>query len=167
MTGVRRLSKKILSGSVGFSVEETMSGHHRFVDGKGPPGQHPMEFNVRWGPSSIISWINPFGDKFLRHPLSGTVTVGGLCEDEPVRGYMELRYLTEQKIRYAFNFNVDEVPYRFYGEKRNLRPYNLHRTHTTLYGSLTNLDADEVLSESTLFFYLSTLPSMLTSFRFQ
>lgn len=167
MGGVVQLARKVATGRVGFRVEETMSGHHRFVDGRGTPGQHPIEFTVEWGPTSLLSWLNPLSRDFLSHPLRGTVSVGGLCDEAAVDGYMELRYLSEHKIRYAFDFEVDGTPYHFFGEKSNIRLHNIHRTHTTLNGTITDQRTQKTVSEAELYFYWSTLPSMLLSFRLQ
>ena len=164
---IKAITKRISSGSIGFRIEETMSGHHEFVNGHGSPGEHPIEFRLEWGPSNLLSWLNPLSRDFLRHPVEGTLTAGGLCEDVAVQGSMALRYVTERKIRYSFDFDVDGQPYHFHGAKSNLRLSNLHRTHTTLRATITDRETREVVSEAVLYFYWSTLPAMLMSFRLQ
>lgn len=144
-----------------------MSGHHSFVGDRETGGEHPIEFTAEWGPENLASWVNPLGRNYLRHPMSGVVSVGGLCEEADLEGFMELRYFTERKIRYVFDFDVDGKPFHFTGAKSNIRLWNLHRTHTTLSGTITDLKRGEVVSEAELYFYWSTLPSMLSSFRFR
>ena len=152
---------------VGFRIDELMSGHHMLgVDGK----ERPMSFNITWGPDDILKWLNPFSDSFLTQELSGTVTIGGLCTDVPCSGTLELLYFTKQKIRYTFTFNTLSVDrnsvsrFRFVGEKINLRPWNLHRTHTTCYGELWLNNRS--ISKSVTYFKLNTLLKFLSSFRF-
>ncbi|MFB6347533.1 MAG: hypothetical protein ABEK50_17595 [bacterium] len=153
------------SGIIGFTIEEAMSGSHRFVDQGKPSGSQSMRFTLEWGPRNLLTWLNPMSDNFLRHPVEGSVTVEGLCEEASAEGFMELRYFTERTIRYVFTFSSDGEDYRFYGEKNNLKLTNLHRTHTTLKGDITRLETGETVSDAELYFYWSTLPSMIYSFR--
>lgn len=157
--------KTLTEGPVGFKIREEMSGTHRFTEESQMDGTHPMRFEAEWGPSSLREWLNPSGEKFLRHPMTGIVSVGGLCLDEEFSGFMALKYFEDASIRYEFTFEVNGTNYRYVGEKTNLRPWNLHRTHTTLNGTLTVRDSETVISESTLYFKLNSLPSMLGSFR--
>ena len=95
-----------------------------------------------------------------------TVTVGGLVNDAPCRGTLDLAYFTEAKIRYTFDFRDDEgTPYRYIGEKVNLRPWNLHKTHTTCYGTIVNLKTNKEVSKSILYFKFETIPEFMASFR--
>lgn len=165
MSRIMRYAKSFVPDSIGFSLEETMSGHHEFVVEDRPAGKHPMEFTIRWGPENLLTWINPRSNDFLRHPLDGTVSVGGLVEETAVEGFMELRYFSERTIRYVFDFDVDGIPHQFYGEKSNLRLTNLHRTHTTLRGTVSNQQSNQTISKATLYFYWSSLPAMITSLR--
>lgn len=148
-------------------MDEIMTGTHRFMDGKGPEGEHPMEYRVTWGHENVTKWINPLGGEFLVNTLSGKVDVGGLVVDADCEGTLELRYLQDQLIRYTFTFKDDNgKAYQYIGEKRELRPWNLHRTHTICYGQITELATGEVVSEGIVYFRMSTIPQFLLSFRF-
>ncbi|WMX14456.1 MULTISPECIES: SDR family oxidoreductase [unclassified Aureispira] len=149
-------------GEVGFKMEEVMSGEHEFVKGK--QGKLPMEFKVVWGTENLVDWANPFGEDFMCNTLSGTVTIGGLCENAPCRGRLELKYFTEQKIRYTFYFQANGESYEFIGEKRNIYPWNLPFSHTCCFGELRKVGSNKVLSNSITHFHWDTLPAFLGSF---
>ncbi len=149
-------------GNVGFKVWEVMSGEHEFTKGK--KGKLPFEFKVDWGPKSIIDFLNPFEEEFFCNDLEGTVTVGGLCEDAPCKGRLELKYFSEQKIRYTFDFEVDGQAYEYLGEKRNIYPWNIPYSHTTCFGELRKSGSDKVISESITHFHWDTLMTSLGSF---
>ena len=149
----------------GFLVDEEMSGSHHFTDERSEQGEQPFVFRVTWGCRHLSKFVNPMDPEFLTAFLNGTVTVGGLCTDAPCEGSLELRYFSEAKIRYTFDLEVEGHRYRFVGEKRDIRPWNLHRTHTTCYGTLTDLETGEVVSESVTHFRISTAPVFMASFR--
>lgn len=149
-------------GDVGFKMEEVMSGEHEFVKGK--KGKLPMEFKVIWGTESLIDWANPFEDDFMCNSLNGTVTIGGLCENVPCSGRLELKYFTEQKICYTFYFEVAGEAYEFVGEKRNIYPWNLPYSHTCCFGELRKVGSNRVVSNSITHFHWDTLPAFLGSF---
>lgn len=149
-------------GNLGFQMEEVMSGEHEFVQGK--KGKLPMEFKVVWGAESLTDWANPFNEDFMCNTLEGTVTVGGLCENAPCTGRLELKYFTEQKIRYTFDFEVDGEEYQFIGEKRDIYPWNLPYSHTCCFGELRKAGSDKVISNSITHFHWDTLPQFLGSF---
>jgi hypothetical protein len=161
------LKEMIAEKRVGFKMDEVMTGTHRFVGGAGPAGEFPMEFKVTWGTKNAGKWFNPLGPEFMLNDLAGTVTVGGLCENAPCTGRLELRYFQEGKIRYVFDFVANGKNYHFVGEKRNIRPWNLHKTHTTCYGMLTEADTGKVISESITYFKLNTAIPFVASFRLQ
>lgn len=151
---------------IGFTMDEIMTGTHQFVEGKGPEGIHPMEFRVTWGPENALKWINPVGGKFMANNLKGKVDVGGMVIDADCEGTLELLYFTEQKIRYTFEFQDDEgKKYRYLGEKRDIRPWNLHRTHTTCYGTISDLETGEIISTGITHFRLATSLDFLLSLR--
>lgn len=161
-----RLSTLIRERRLGFRVTETMRGTHTFEPDRGPSGTHPISFTGRWGsPHLFGEWLNPFSERYMTGEMTGRVTVGGLCEEVPFEGSLQLRYFRGARIVYRFEFHHGSVPYRFRGEKRNLRPWNLHRTHRTLHGRLTREDTDTLVSRSVLRFRWSDLPAMLGSFR--
>ena len=160
------LRKMLSEGRVGFAADEVMSGTHQFLAGAGPEGEFPLEFRVTWGARHLGRWLNPFGGEFMTNFLHGRITAGGLVEDVACQGVLELRYFTTASIRYRFEFTDNEgTRYRYLGEKVNIRPWNLHRSHTTCYGTITNLDTGQDISRSIVYFRLSRLPGFLASFR--
>jgi len=157
--------KMLTQQRLGFEAEEIMRGTHRFAPGAGAEGEHPFEFRVRWGARHLLPWLNPLGPDFMSNWLEGTVLVGGLVDEAACRGTLDLRYFQEGKIRYTFDFkDADGKPYRYVGEKRDIRPWNLHRTHTTCYGSITDLGSNQVVSESVAYFELKLLVDFLRTF---
>lgn len=151
---------------LGFTMDEVMTGTHQFVDGKGPEGIHPMEFRATWGPDDLLTWANPVGGSFMANNLKGKVDVGGLVVDADCEGTLELKYFAGQKIRYTFQFKDDEgKQYKYVGEKRDIRPWNLHRTHTTCYGTITELETGEIISTGITYFRFSTSLDFVLSFR--
>lgn len=143
-----------------------MTGTHHFVNAAGPDGEHPMSFHVTWGTRHLASYLRPFQPGFLSSFLEGTVDIGGLVQGAACRGTLDLRYFSEAKIRYCFDFK-DEAgrPLHYVGEKVDLRPWNLHRTHTTCYGTVTDIRTGQDISRSILRFELGSLPAFLASFR--
>jgi hypothetical protein len=114
----------------------------------------------------MASYLNPLNPGFMSSWLEGTVNVGGLVTDAPCHGTLDLAYFTEAKIRYTFDFKDEKAtPYRYVGEKVNLRPWNLHKTHTTCHGTIVNLKTGKEVSKSILYFKFETLPEFLASFR--
>ncbi len=150
----------------GFTMYETMQGIHTFTPQCGPPGQHPIHFKVRWGTHDLLQWVNPFGKNFLINFLEGNVHVGGLVDSSACQGSLDLLYFSEAKIRYTFEFSdCHDTLYHFIGEKTNIRPWNLHYSHTTCFGNITNLTTQQVISNSILHFDLSNLLSFFSSLR--
>ncbi|NMC71683.1 MAG: hypothetical protein GYA57_16670 [Myxococcales bacterium] len=149
----------------GFRMDEVMSGEHTFEPGCGPAGRHPFEFRVTWGPDDLWTWIDPDDPHFLTQSLEGTVTAGGLCENAPCRGRLELRYFDEHALRYTFEFEAAGKRYRYVGEKVNIQPWNLPVSHTTCYGVLTEADTGRLVSRSVTHFRLRTIPAFLRSLR--
>lgn len=153
-----------MNAAIGFSMHEKMTGTHDFEPGCGPEGHHFLEFEVDWGPRSLRTFLLP-GPGFMRAELKGHVTVGGLCERAPCNGIFELRYFTDRRIRYEFEFEADGEHYRYVGEKVNILPWNLPVSHTTCFGTLTKLSSRELVSRSVTFFRLATAPAFLSSLR--
>ncbi len=165
MGRIADLKKMVAENRLGFSMDEVMSGSHEFEPGMGPPGRHPFEFRVTWGPRNIFHWANPLNEEFMTQPLSGTVTVGGMCYRVPCDGTLELAYFTEGKIRYTFDFSVDGKAYHFVGEKVNIRPWNLPVSHTTCFGTLVEKETGKLVSRSVTYFKLWRSASFLASLR--
>jgi hypothetical protein len=149
----------------GFQIHEVMSGEHEFVDGFGPAGKHKFEFKADWGPKNLVDFVNPGQDKFMLSELAGTVTIGGMCENMPVYGTLQLRYFQDQKIRYTFDFSVDGEPYQYVGEKQQIYPWNLPYSHTTCFGEVKNLRTGKVISKSITHFDMNDLPEFLGTFK--
>ena len=154
-----------LREGVGFRMDEVMTGEHEFEPGLGPPGRSPLEFRVSWGAKNLARWLSPQSGEFMRGPLEGTLTAGGLCQAAPCKGTLELRYFDEHKIRYAFEFEAQGRRYRFVGEKVNIWPWNLQVSHTTCFGRITEADSGRLVSTSVTHFRLTSAPRFLLSFR--
>ncbi|ACL04418.1 conserved hypothetical protein [Desulfatibacillum aliphaticivorans] len=166
MGRIKDLYTMVKERRLGFAMDEVMSGDHEFMPGMGPEGRLPFEFRVTWGPRHLIKWINPLGGAFMTQPLEGTVTVGGMCTRVPCSGTLELAYFTEAKIRYTFEFVFGGKTYHFVGEKIHIRPWNLHVSHTTCYGTLKEKDTGKPVSKSVTHFRFRTTPAFLASLRF-
>ncbi len=164
---IMNLSSKLqnASGELGFSMDEIMQGEHEFENGFGPEGKKRMIFKVNWGTSQLIEWLNPFGDNFMVNDLEGNISIDGLCEEAPCSGKLELKYFSEQKIKYTFEFEAAGEDYIFIGEKRNIYPWNLPYSHTCCFGALRLKDSNELVSTSITHFRLDTLPEFLSSFQ--
>ncbi|HRP68159.1 MAG TPA: SDR family oxidoreductase [Turneriella sp.] len=148
----------------GFIIHEVMTGEHEFTEGFGGKGKHEFFFEADWGVDNLIDFLNiADNSKFLVSTLRGTVTVGGFCQNVPMQGTIELRYLQEQKIRYTFEFEVSGERYRYIGEKRDIYPWNLLYSHTTCFGTVTKLSTGEVVSNSVTHFLMESLPQFLGS----
>ena len=166
MIRIDALKQMVAERRFGFEMDEVMTGTHQFENGKGPEGTFPMEFRVTWGAKNLGPWINPVGGEFMVNQLKGKVDVGGLVIDADCDGTLELRYMQDQLIRYTFQFADDSgTLYRYIGEKRDLRPWNLHKTHTTCYGKITNLGTGELVSTGTVYFRYSQILPFVLSFR--
>ncbi len=162
---VSNLVERIRGHGLGFRMDEVMSGTHRFEPGAGPEGEHPMEFRVTWGPDHLSAWLDPRKEGFLRQPLEGRVTVGGLCSNVPCKGTLALDYFRGNRIVYSFDFTVDDTEYHFVGEKVNIKPWNLPVSHTTCYGVLTEKETGKLVSRSVTHFRLNTALDFVLSFR--
>ncbi len=157
--GLRQLRR------VGFALREHMQGDHRFEPGFGPSGDLPMSFEVTWGPRSVVDWLDPSNPAFLRHELAGTVSIEGLCQSAPCRGTLELCYLSQHKIRYAFDFDARGQRHRFVGEKVNIRLWNWPVSHTTCFGRTTEVASGRLVSTSVTYFRIARTLQFAGSFR--
>jgi hypothetical protein len=151
---------------VGFLIREEMSGTHTFQDERASRGPLPFVFQVRWGPRSLVEWLNPLGPRFLWQEVKGRVRAEGLCDWVPCHGTLELNY-GQARIRYAFDFDVEGQAYRFQGEKVNIRPWNLAVSHTTCYGTVVELESGKLISTSVTTFKLRHSLQFLASLRWQ
>lgn len=165
MRTIHDLAAMLRDRRLGFAVDETMAGYHTFEPGLGPAGRLPMEFHVTWGTKNLRQYLDLKGDRFLVNDLQGRVSVGSLCRDVPCHGTLELKYISEQSIRYTFDFAVDGKTYHYVGEKVNIWPWNLLVSHTTCFGTLVEAQTGKLVSRSVTHFRLRTFPSFLMSFR--
>src|SRR5512147_650020 len=122
---IRKLWSDLRSNRVGFTIDETMTGEHEFVEGCGPAGKHPFSFHVTWGPRSFDSFRQFRDEGMMAVELRGIVNAGGLRDNAPCEGTLELRYFKDGKIRYDFTFEAERKTYHFVGEKVHIRPWNL------------------------------------------
>jgi len=150
---------------VGFRIDEEMWGEHRFEPEHGDAERRRMGFCVTWGADNVRQYLDPRDQGFLACDLEGTVTVEGLCEEAPCTGRLELRYFKDHTIRYTLEFEVDDVPYRYVGEKMHIYPWNLPWSHTTCFGRLKRADTGELISTSLTHFKLRDAPAFLASLR--
>jgi hypothetical protein len=148
---------------VGFTMDEIMVGTHRFV---GQEDDHPMHFNITWGNKNLLVYLNPFSREFLYAEAKGIITVGGLVNKADCMGSLKLLYFTERKIRYVLEFSNEQGRrYRYVGEKVNIWPWNLHTSHVTCYGTITELATGKVVSKSIVYFPLRELLTFIRSSR--
>ena len=166
MQRLRAIKAMLRQRRIGFMMDEVMTGSHHFVNGAGPEGEHDFSFRVTWGTRHLEDWLNPFGAGFMSNFLQGTVKVGGLVDEAPCQGTLDLRYFQEGSIRYTFDFkDQGGRPLRYLGEKVNIRPWNLHHSHTTCFGTITDLRSGQDVSKSIVYFKFNTLPAFLGSVR--
>ena len=153
---------------MGFRISETMMGTHEFHDGAGPAGRHPFGFRGRWGPASLREWLNPVGHRFLWQEMEGEVLVGGLGQADawrPCRGTLELLYHRGRRIRYTFDTDIHGVLHRYVGQKMNIHLHNLPVSHTTCFGTLTEVDSGRLVSTSLTTFKFRDLPRFASTLR--
>ena len=151
-----------------FTITETMSGLHHFVDPeRGDANDRRFYFRLDWG-ARRPSQLNPFGQEFLSFEATGQILVDGLTAGEvPCTGTLELDYFGRHTITYVLDFAVDGESYHFVGEKVDVNPLHplmLVKTHTTCYGTLTD-STGTIVSRSVTHFEPRTLVPFLTSFR--
>jgi hypothetical protein len=156
--------------ALGFETEEIMRGTHHFVDPSyGSPHEMPMHFRIDWG-QTFDRFLNPGSAGFFRADATGVISVTGLTDGEvPAKGSLELRYLTENTLRYDLEFNAHGEPFRYVGQKRDVKlwkPWLLPKTHTTCYGWISD-EQGSIISRSVVHFLLdfATLTHFITSFR--
>ncbi len=143
----------------GFKADEVMVGTHMF---RGE--SRPLHFTLTWCSDSFLQLINPFSDAFLFNQARGVITVGGLVDKAECRGTLHLKYFKDRTIRYDLEF-ADSAGkrYLYVGEKVDLWPWNLHRTHVTCYGRIIELESGQVISESVVRFpYREMLPFVMS-----
>lgn len=148
-------------GELGFRLDEKMSGSYQWADK--PDQSLDMTVHLNWGADSLLTWLNPMKEDFMTNYLEGTVSIEGLCESVACYGKLELLYFKEQKVRYSFDFEVDEQVYTFIGEKQDIYPWNLAWLNTPCEGEIRLLGDLEVVANATINFQFKDLPKLLKS----
>ena len=146
-------------------MSETLTGTHKFLGNK---EEKFIEFNITWGPDNIWEWLNPFSENFMTQKLEGTIFAEGIGGPVNCEGILSLKY-HKGYIEYEIYFEHNCRKYIYKGRKKNLRPWNLHITHTTCYGEIWRVFGGEwkdLLSQSIMHFKLEAISSFVRSFRF-
>lgn len=148
---------------IGIKIDEIMVGTHTFVEGAAD--EHPLTFTLTWGHRDLLKFLNPLSGEFLCSEARGFITVGGLVNKADCTGTLKLMYFTERKIRYTLDFQDDAGrAYRYVGEKVNIWPWNLHKSHVTCYGTITETATGKEISRSVVYFPLrEMLPFILST----
>jgi len=148
---------------IGFKMNEIMVGAHRF---EGGDAELPMLFHLTWGRKSLREYCSPSSPDFLKAEAKGIITVEGLVHKAECEGSLHLLYFTGSKVRYELAFEDGQGrAYEYVGEKVNIRPWNLHKSHTTCYGTITECGTGRVVSKSVVHFPLRELLTFMKSFR--
>ena len=151
---------------VGFKMDELMVGTHTFSNGSFEGRELPLNFSLTWGNVNLLKFLNPRSSEFLKSEAKGFITVGGLANKADCKGSLNLMYFSERKIRYELNFTGDDgMAYRYVGEKVNLWPWNLHKTHVTCYGKITDKKTGKIISNSVVYFPVREMLDFLMSTR--
>lgn len=151
---------------VGFKMDELMVGTHTFSNGSFEGRELPLNFSLTWGNVNLLKFLNPGSGEFLNSDANGFITVGGLANKADCTGSLKLMYFSERKIRYELNFTGDDgMAYRYVGEKVNLWPWNLHKTHVTCYGTITDKKTGKIISNSVVYFPMREMLDFLISAR--
>jgi hypothetical protein len=147
----------------GFKVDEIMVGSHRFI---GREEDLPMHFNITWGHKNLVEYFNPFSPEFLCAGVAGVITIGGLVHKADCTGSLKLLYFKERKVRYELEFSDKQGrKYLYVGEKVNIWPWNLHKSHITCFGTVTERETGKDISKSVVYFPLRELISFTRSIR--
>lgn len=151
---------------IGFTLNELMTGDHHFTGQGTDTASHPLLFHITWGNQNLFRFLNPFSGQFLFNQAKGFITVGGLANKADCTGSLHLLYFTRRKIRYELFFTGDDNrSYQYIGEKVNLWPWNLHKTHFTCHGTIQDVASGTTVSKSVIYFPYREMPAFLGSFR--
>jgi len=152
------------AGMIGMKVDEIMVGTHYFANGD--VRRRPLIFSLTWGNKSLLRFLNPLSPEFLSSEAKGMITVDGLVNKADCSGTLKLMYFQGRKIRYELEFQDDGGRrYRYVGEKVNIWPWNLHKTHVTCYGTIKEIATDMEISRSVVHFPLRELVPFVLSTR--
>lgn len=148
---------------IGIKIDEIMVGTHRFANGD--VTERPLIFALTWGNQNLFNFLNPLSPEFLVSQAKGMITVAGLVNKAECTGTLKLMYFSGRKIRYELEFQDDiGRRYRYVGEKVNIWPWNLYKTHVTCYGTIKEIGTDREISRSVVYFpYREMLPFILST----
>ena len=154
--------------ALAFSITETMTGSHHFVEPSlGDGSDQSLIVRIRWG-GELSAVLNPLSARFLNYDAEGSIFIEGLASEEiPCSGWLRLDYFRDHKIVYRLDFKHDGHVFHYTGEKTNVhlrRPLQLVKTHTTCYGAVTN-ERGQTISKSIIHFKPSSMPAFLRSLR--
>lgn len=150
---------------IGFKMDELMVGTHTFSDISHNGKEYPLNFSLTWGSPDLLKFLNPSSEEFLSSRVKGFITAGGLANKADCNGTLRLMYFTKRKIRYELDFKGDNGrAYKYVGEKVNLWPWNLHKTHVTCYGNIKDIETGKIISISLVRFpYRETLDFIMSA----
>lgn len=142
----------------GFEFWETMAGAYHFVDK--PHDERPMSFTIRAKSPPLL--------RFLRRPeveIEGDIFAPGLANHRHARGTLGMDVLRTRTLPYRFKFVGDDgQSYVFQGQK-DVSPFALLETMTSLPGSIRNERGEEVAVALLRFDARSDLLTFLRSFQ--
>jgi hypothetical protein len=155
----------VLPKHIGFS--ESMSGTHTFLEGPNAGKKLAIRFTIDVKSLPLPEFLNVMNlDTFFVCDIAGTLTAEGLVEKTPAKGRLLMRYFHEQKLHYYLEFEgPDGKQYYFKGEKRNIWPWNIWKTHFRLYSGIYEKETNKMVSEGMLYFLYSDLPKWITTFK--
>jgi len=145
--------------TLGFSIEESMVGTHRFSLSS---VEMPFRFDITWGTDDIkAAW--ELGGVFS---AIGTISVEGLCDRTSCYGALKLGYFSEGRLRYELFFSTPRLGECIYiGEKVNIKPWNLLVSHTTCFGTIELAESGQLLSRSVSHFRAKDVLKFAKSFK--
>jgi hypothetical protein len=159
---------------LGFSIKERMEGFYALHPEKAFDKNNTMIFDIEWGTSNLLEWLNPKNENFMVSGLQGTIEIDGFTKPVPCWGTLSLDYFRTNTIQYIFEFDSMVKTkvggftkrYVYTGEKLNIKPWNLLTSHTTCFGTLVEKETGKLVARSVVYFKFKNLFSFLTSLKF-
>lgn len=144
--------------NLGFSFRETMRGNYYLL--ADPTDERAMSFTVAVHAQGLAS--------FAQSPVArieGNVTLDGFAADVPLDGTLAFRVHDQRRLIYDFAFKNDEQrPHRFRGQK-DITPFALLESFTTLPGTIYEGSNREIGRATLRFDLRSDFRKLLRSFR--
>ncbi len=147
----------------GFTMSERMEGEHQWTDTT--KEKKPLRFEIDWGASSIVQFLNPQHTSFLKAEAQGTIEVGGLCKDIPCHGTIHFDYFGSRSIHYSLFFECNGDMYQLTGSKKNIRFSDFVHSHTLCTGQIIRCRKGEVVSDFVIHFFWEDVVPFAKSFR--